>query len=181
MPKPSPELAMIIGESETTPDAAVRGVWEYVQARGLQSPDAKSFRVDETLKAIFGKGPTVTLIEAAWQMARHLGLPASEPDLVKLEVRLDDGTVETPWAKKVGENLYRSYNIPFLAYRLSAGDIVEAEPQARGFPVVKRVAEKSGNRTIRVMFAAGRTCFRPRGSCRRSVNSVASGRGRDPS
>ena len=75
--------------------------------------------------------------------------------MVKLELRSDEGEVETAWAKHLGGNRYRLDNIPFFAYGISEGDVVEAEPQAKGFPLVKRVVGKSGNRTVRVFFERG--------------------------
>jgi len=69
----------------------------------------------------------------------------------------DDGTsVETPWAVALGSNLYRLSNVPFYAYGVSLEDIVEAtvgpdDPR----PHFRRVVEKSGNRTVRVVAEDG--------------------------
>lgn len=70
---------------------------------------------------------------------------------VKIGIRDDEGDVETPWAIALGDNLYRVENTPFFAYRISAGDVVEAMPEADGFLFVERVVKKSGHRTIRVI------------------------------
>ena len=76
---------------------------------------------------------------------------------VKLEfgVEQEDGTlkVETPWAISLGNDLYQLDNIPFYAYGISLSDIVQARKESNdGFPVFVKVAKKSGNRTIRVIF-----------------------------
>jgi hypothetical protein len=52
------------------------------------------------------------------------------PDMYKIVIRVtdEDGstTVETPWATKVGEDLYRIENSPFYAYSMSWLDVVYA-------------------------------------------------------
>jgi hypothetical protein len=76
-----------------------------------------------------------------------------DDNLVKLGIRDDDGTVETPWAVRLGGDLYRLDNIPFFAYRLSIDDVVEALPESDGFLMFARVVRKSGNRTVRAILA----------------------------
>jgi hypothetical protein len=78
-------------------------------------------------------------------------MSASDDKYVKIGIRDDDGDVETPWAVSLGGNLYRIDNTPFFAYRISAGDVVEALPEADGFLFFERVVRKSGHRTVRVM------------------------------
>jgi len=65
----------------------------------------------------------------------------------------DDGSVyvETPWARCVGPDLYELDNLPWYAYRVSVGDIVEARKAVDGFPEFVRTVRKSGNRTVRVI------------------------------
>ena len=78
----------------------------------------------------------------------------SDEALVKIALRSADGTdvqVETPWAKRVGDNLYELDNVPWYAYGVSCGDIVEALPAEDGLPEFRRVVRKSGNRTLRVI------------------------------
>jgi hypothetical protein len=60
--------------------------------------------------------------------------------------------VETLWAEAVGPNLYRLDNSPFWAYGVSWQDVVEAHPDHDGMLRMTRVAEKSGHRTVRVIF-----------------------------
>jgi hypothetical protein len=70
-----------------------------------------------------------------------------------VKVLLQEGEyVETLWAERVGPDLYRLDNYPWYAYGVSWKDIVEAHPDADGMLVMSRVAEKSGHRTIRVIF-----------------------------
>ena len=80
-----------------------------------------------------------------------------QPDMCKvvLHVVSKDGSldIETPWATKVGEDLYRIENSPFYAYSLSSLDIVYApysEEEER--PTFERVVKKSGHRTVRTIF-----------------------------
>lgn len=75
------------------------------------------------------------------------GLP-----LVKVELRSEEGEVETLWAFHLGGTHYRLDDTPWYAYRVSTGDVIEAEAQdLDGFPVFRRVVEKSGYRTIRIV------------------------------
>jgi hypothetical protein len=71
-------------------------------------------------------------------------------DMVKVALIDDDGDVETLWAKPLGGELYQLDNVPFYAYGVSWLDVVEAPPDTRGLPTFRRVAEKSGHRTVRV-------------------------------
>jgi hypothetical protein len=78
-------------------------------------------------------------------------MSAGDDKYVKIGIRDDDGDAETPWAVSLGGNLYRIDNTPFFAYRISAGDVVEALPESDGFLFFERVVRKSGHRTVRVM------------------------------
>jgi uncharacterized protein DUF4265 len=67
----------------------------------------------------------------------------------------EDGVVnvETLWAFDLGEDRYQLDNTPFYAYSVSAGDIVFAPiDPTEGRPTFASVLEKSGNRTVRVIF-----------------------------
>lgn len=73
--------------------------------------------------------------------------------MVKVELRDHYDNVETLWATPVGPSRYRLENSPFFAYGVSWLDVIEAEPKAKGeIPTFVRVAEKSGHRTIRIIF-----------------------------
>jgi hypothetical protein len=60
--------------------------------------------------------------------------------------------VETLWAVELGNNLFRLDNSPFYAYRVSWEDIIEASEVEEGFYDFVRIVEKSGNRTLRIIF-----------------------------
>jgi len=64
--------------------------------------------------------------------------------------------IETPWAIPVGPSSYELDNLPFYAYGLSLGDRFLAEPTSDDpRPHFRRILQKSGNRTIRVIFDPG--------------------------
>ncbi len=76
---------------------------------------------------------------------------AEDTKLVKVELRRDDGEVETLWAFDLGQGQYKLDNTPWYAYCVSTGDVIEAEREdPAGFPVFKRVVAKSGYRTVRI-------------------------------
>jgi hypothetical protein len=57
------------------------------------------------------------------------------------------------WAKSLGKDLFQIDNIPFHAYGLNLGDIVEAiEPSPELKPQVTKVVKASGHRTLRIIF-----------------------------
>lgn len=61
--------------------------------------------------------------------------------------------MENIWVEKVCGHEYRTLTIPFFAYNLSRGDIVEGHPDEEGIGLfVERVLKKGGNRTVRVGF-----------------------------
>jgi len=75
-----------------------------------------------------------------------------------VKVLMQDGSdVETLWAVPLGNDLYRLDNSPFFMYRVSWQDLVRAEPDADGVLTLVNVAEKSGNRTVRVMMQTCKT------------------------
>ena len=78
-------------------------------------------------------------------------MPLDNHSYVKIGIRDETGQVETLWAIPVGDNLFRLDNVPFFAYRISDGDIVEAAPDTDGMLMFTRVVRKSGNRTIRAL------------------------------
>ncbi len=74
---------------------------------------------------------------------------------VKIEFRVKDGdsvNVETPWANKIGDNIYELDNSPFYAYNVSWKDVIEALPGPDGMLEFKKVVKKSGHKTVRVIF-----------------------------
>jgi hypothetical protein len=83
-------------------------------------------------------------------------MDGAEPDSkVLFRVVGDEGDVdvETLWAISLGNDQYRLANSPFFAYSVSWKDIVYAPfDDTEGFPTFERVVEKSGNRTVRIIF-----------------------------
>ena len=77
--------------------------------------------------------------------------PAMPSDVVKVALTDDEGRVETLWATPIGGYLYRLENIPFYAFGVSWNDVVEAPLDEDERPAFRRVVEKSGNRTVRIM------------------------------
>ena len=73
---------------------------------------------------------------------------------VKVLLR-EDEYVETLWAERVGPDRYRLENSPFWAYGVSWLDVVEAHPDGQGQLAFARVVEKSGHRTVRIIFDPG--------------------------
>ena len=83
---------------------------------------------------------------------------ADSSGMVKVGLRGPDGEFETMWATPVGEHRYRLENLPFYAYSVSWLDVVEARPEsddASAIPVVERVVEKAGHRTLRLIMLPG--------------------------
>jgi hypothetical protein len=77
-----------------------------------------------------------------------------DAEAVKVALTGPDGEVETLWANPVGPGQYALDNLPWYAYGVSLGDIVEADADASGGGRVlafRRVVRKSGNRTVRVI------------------------------
>lgn len=74
-----------------------------------------------------------------------------EPKLVKLAITTE-GNTETLWAELINSGLLRLDNAPFFAYGVSAGDFVDATPDAQheGIWWFEKVREKCGNRTVRI-------------------------------
>jgi len=85
--------------------------------------------------------------------------PVVEPEHTKVVMVTGEGDsaiAETPWVIPVGDGHFRLDNIPFYAYGISLGDILEATPDGDDpRPHVRRVVTKSGNRTLRVIADEG--------------------------
>jgi hypothetical protein len=64
----------------------------------------------------------------------------------------ESGKWEQLWSRRVTETRFEVCCIPFLAYDLALGDVVETEPQDGRESMVARVVERSGHRTMRVWF-----------------------------
>jgi hypothetical protein len=84
---------------------------------------------------------------------------AGEPSLaeqgyVKVRMSDEDGFTETAWAVRVasGKDHFRLDNSPFYAYGVSYEDVIEGRLVVEGMYEFVRVVERSGNRTVRLMF-----------------------------
>ena len=79
-----------------------------------------------------------------------------EPDAkVLFRVVNEDGSVdvETLWAYDLGNDRFRLDNSPFYAYAISWQDVVYAPySEEEQHPTFERMIEKSGNRTVRIIF-----------------------------
>ena len=77
--------------------------------------------------------------------------PVTGPS-AKVALRGPEGQVETLWAFDLGGGRYRLDNLPWYAYRVSLGDVVEASLDADGQLQMVGIVSKSGNRTVRLVF-----------------------------
>ena len=80
-----------------------------------------------------------------------------EPHLVKIRYIIpegedDGGEAEGLWSVSLGDQLYQLQNIPFYAEHLNAEDIVFCDEPLDAQPVIQKLLQKSGNRTLRVIF-----------------------------
>ena len=64
---------------------------------------------------------------------------------------LKKGASESMWADVVSENQYKLDSIPFFAYGISCGDIVEAKLIENDIYQFEKVIVKSGNSTYRIL------------------------------
>jgi DNA topoisomerase-3 len=70
--KPSPALAAVVGAEPLARTEAIKKLWDYIKAQGLQDPeDKRSIRADDRLRAIFGKD-RVSMFEIAGLIGPHL-------------------------------------------------------------------------------------------------------------
>ncbi len=69
---PSQALSKVIGSELVARTQAVKKVWDYIKATGLQdTKDKRSILCDEKLKAVFGKDQ-VTMFEITGLLSPHL-------------------------------------------------------------------------------------------------------------
>ncbi len=75
----------------------------------------------------------------------------SDERYAKIALVGGDGEVETLWAHDLGSGRFRLDNLPWYAYGISVGDVVEAVAGDGGQLMFSRIIEKSGNRTLRII------------------------------
>ena len=79
----------------------------------------------------------------------------TDEQLTKIYVNLPGHwytSAESLWAKWLGGDLYELRSVPFAAYGLNFGDIVEAATTTNALPCIQRVVTPSGRRTLRLFF-----------------------------
>ncbi|MFN4005504.1 MAG: DNA topoisomerase III [Hylemonella sp.] len=70
---PSPALAAVVGQGPLARTEAIKKLWDYIKAQGLQDPkDKRSIRADDRLRAVFGKD-RIGMFEIAGLIGKHLG------------------------------------------------------------------------------------------------------------
>jgi DNA topoisomerase-3 len=70
---PSAALAAVIGADPVSRPEAVKKLWDYIKAQGLQDPkDKRTIRPDAKLQAVLGK-PEIGMFELAGLLGPHLG------------------------------------------------------------------------------------------------------------
>jgi len=80
---------------------------------------------------------------------------------VKIAFSDGEGNVETLWGFDLGGGRYRLDSSPWYQYRVSWKDVVTAQPDERGQLCFSEVVEKSGHRTVRVLFEQDRPAGDP--------------------
>jgi DNA topoisomerase-3 len=69
---PSADLAAVIGAEPVARTEAVKKIWDYIKAQGLQdAKDKRAINADAKLQKVFGK-PQVTMFELAGILGKHL-------------------------------------------------------------------------------------------------------------
>jgi len=70
---PSPELAAVIGPEPVARTEALKRVWDYIKAHGLQdATNKRAINADAKLQPLFGK-PQISMFELAGILGKHLG------------------------------------------------------------------------------------------------------------
>jgi DNA topoisomerase-3 len=71
--QPSAALAAVIGPDAVSRPEAVKKLWDYIKANGLQdATNKRNINADAKLEPVFGK-PQVTMFEIAGVLGKHLG------------------------------------------------------------------------------------------------------------
>ena len=124
--------------------SAMRALLTAVQARAAEARRWKQ------AFATVGKSANVKI---AVRKLKKLRLNKKMKSLSAILVLHGGRDVENILVEKKKGRVYRVRTIPFWAYNLSFGDLVECRPDEDGEGLfIKRVTKKSGNRTVRVAF-----------------------------
>jgi DNA topoisomerase-3 len=72
---PSPDLAAVIGSEPVARTEAVKKMWDYIKAHGLQdATNKRAINADDKLRPVFGKAQ-ITMFELAGILGKHLSKP----------------------------------------------------------------------------------------------------------
>jgi DNA topoisomerase-3 len=70
--QPSAALAGVIGSAPVSRPEAIKKMWEYIKAKGLQdAADKRAINADSALLEVFGK-PQINMFELAGLLGKHL-------------------------------------------------------------------------------------------------------------
>lgn len=71
--KPSAQLAAVIGDEEITRGEAIKKMWDYIKANGLQDPkDKRQILPDAKLEPLFGSKAPLNMFKLSGLLAQHL-------------------------------------------------------------------------------------------------------------
>ena len=62
------------------------------------------------------------------------------------------GCIRQIWAYSLGKQLYELQNIPIYTENLNIGDVVRCHESTENLPIIDKLVQKGGNRTLRVIF-----------------------------
>ena len=71
--QPDEILAVVVGSEPMPRSEITKKLWEYIKAKGLQDPKAKTnILADDALKAVFGGKAKVTMFEMTKLVSAHI-------------------------------------------------------------------------------------------------------------
>ena len=70
---PSAELAEVVGSNPLPRTEAIKKMWDYIKAKGLQDKaNKRMINADDTLRPVFGGKNQVSMFELAGLLGKHL-------------------------------------------------------------------------------------------------------------
>jgi chromatin remodeling complex protein RSC6 len=70
---PDAELAKVVGSTPLPRTEAVKKIWDYIKAKGLQDKaNKRNINADDALKPIFGGKSQISMFELAGLLGKHL-------------------------------------------------------------------------------------------------------------